>query len=196
MSARKSLQKVVKSASSATAKGAAQVGQHVRKSLGHGAGAGGSYDELVAVMDAIWAAALSNSPEMATFIGEHKYDDRLSELSVEEAQRQKREAEAFLLKVNTLFPESGRAARLKSWTLDQRVTLHIVKDHLESAIAATVCKDYFNCVHTMDSPVVSLPQMVSKMRFDSAADFEVYLKRLTAMPRLMEQVRLPARVSA
>ena len=189
MSARKSLQKVVKSASTATAKGAAQLGQHVRKSLGHGAGAGagGSYGELVAVMDTIWAAALSNSPEMATFIGEHKYDDRLSELTVEEALRQKREAEAFLLKVNTLFPESGRAARLKAWTLDQRVTLHIVKDHLESAIAATVCKDYFNCVHTENCPVVMLPMIVSKMRFESAADFEVYLKRLQAMPRLMEQ---------
>ncbi len=72
-------------------------------------------NELAALADRYWEARLSDSPLFATFLGDHRYDDRVDDLSAEAEAQQRVRWEALLAEVQALdtgsLDETGRVTQ-------------------------------------------------------------------------------------
>jgi uncharacterized protein (DUF885 family) len=127
-----------------------------------------------------WQYQLKESPEFATILGDYRYNDRFSDITIAHALQQKKDAEAFITRFEAIdtsgFPEQDR--------LNQELMVRQLKD----GIRATDLKlyempvDQFNGVHLL------LAQFVSALPFDSTKHYEDYLSRLNQVPRLFDQL--------
>jgi uncharacterized protein (DUF885 family) len=141
-----------------------------------------------ALFDENWQWTLREYPEFATQIGDHRYDDRLSDQSAAGVARRREARIAFL----------ERAQRIDAAALSpaDRVSLRILRHQLEDAVAADrLCApfsctggDFWSPVTQFNGPQFSLPQLVQATRFANVRDYEAYLKRLDAYPRRVDDL--------
>jgi len=127
-----------------------------------------------------WQYQLKESPEFATIIGDYRYNDRFSDVTIAHALQEKKDAQAFVARFEAIdttgFDEQDR--------LNQQLMVRQLKD----GIRGTDLKlyempvDQFNGVHLL------LAQFVSALPFDSTKHYEDYLARLNQVPRVLDQL--------
>ena len=127
-----------------------------------------------------WQYQLKESPEFATILGDYRYNDRFSDITIAHALQQKKDAQAFLARFQAIdtagFHEQDR--------LNQELMVRQLKD----GIRGTDLKlyempvDQFNGVHLL------LAQFVSALPFDSTKHYEDYIARLNQVPRVFDQL--------
>ena len=127
-----------------------------------------------------WQYQLKESPEFATILGDYRYNDRFSDLSIAHTLQQKKDAQAFLARFNAIdtsgFDEQDR--------LNQQLMVR----QLENGIRGTDLKlyempvDQFNGIHLL------LAQFVAAIPFDSTKHVEDYIARLNQVPRVFDQL--------
>jgi len=140
------------------------------------------------LFDEYWQWTLREYPEIATFIGDHRYDDRLSDQSTA-ALAKRSAAHADFLR---------RAAALDASALSpaDRVSLRVLRYQLEQAVeldklCAPLPCNFFESwapVTQQDGPQFDLPQLTNATRFASVRDYEAYLARLDALPVQIDQL--------
>jgi uncharacterized protein (DUF885 family) len=127
-----------------------------------------------------WEYELRESPELATMIGDCRYNDRWSDLSLDHIEQEKRDVAAWLVRFEAIdtagFPEQE--------TLDHALMVRKLKESLEEF----EFKGFEMPVDQMDGLHLMLAQFVSLMPFDSGKHYEDYLARLGALPRVLDQV--------
>lgn len=133
---------------------------------------------LNALLAEQWEYQLRESPELATIIGDYRYNDRWSDISLAHVAEQQRATEDFLRRFEAIdtagFGEQDR--------LNQQLMVR----NLREALLGIALKSYempldqFNGVH------LQLAQFVSAMPFDSTQHYEDYLKRLQAVPAVFD----------
>ena len=141
-----------------------------------------------ALFDEYWQWTLREYPEIATFVGDHRYDDRLSDQSVGALERRR------AMRVELLARLVGVDAAALSPT--DRVSLRVLRYRLDQAVALdNLCaplpcnfNDSWSPVTQMDGPQFVMPQLVNATRFASVRDYEAYLKRLDALPVQIDQL--------
>src|SRR5215472_12145533 len=141
-----------------------------------------------ALFDAYWQWTLREYPEIATQLGDHRYDDRLADQSAAAVQRRRAARVEFLDRVSKIDPESLAPA--------DRVSVRVMRYQLEQAVALDkICAplscavgDFWSPVTQFYGPQFSLPQLVLATRFATARDYEAYLKRLDALPTQVDQL--------
>src|SRR5258708_24430188 len=121
-----------------------------------------------------WQWNRKESPELATILGDLRYNDQWSDNSLAHAQAQKKDSAAFLKRFEAIdttgFSEQDR--------LNQQLMVRQLKD----GIRATDLKlnempiDQFGGAH------LQLAQFVSLIPFDSVKNYEDYLARLDKAP--------------
>jgi uncharacterized protein (DUF885 family) len=141
-----------------------------------------------ALFDEYWQWALREYPEIATFVGDHRYDDRLSDQSAAAVERRRTMRAEFL----------SRAAAIDAAALSptDRVSLRVLRYQLDRAVALDrLCaplpcnfNDSWSPVTQMDGPQFDMPQLMSATRFASVRDYEAYLMRLDALPVQIDQL--------
>jgi uncharacterized protein (DUF885 family) len=130
---------------------------------------------------AYWEWRLQEYPESATWLGDHRYGDRLTDFSAEAIERRHQETRrmreaAHALDGTTLAGQEALSLELLRWELDLAVegqrfpTETLILDQL-------------------DGVQLAFPQLASVMPLRDAADGGAYLARLRAYPRQLEQVR-------
>src|SRR3954465_14271373 len=76
------------------------------------------------LLDEQWQYTLLESPELATIIGDYRYNDRFSDASLTHVEKQRKDAEAFLKRFEAIdasgFPEQE--------TLNQQLMVRNLKD--------------------------------------------------------------------
>jgi len=127
-----------------------------------------------------WEYQMKESPEFATILGDYRYNDKFSDVTIAHALQQKEDAQAFLKRFEAIdtsgFDEQDR--------LDQQLMVR----QLKNGIRATDLKlyempvDQFNGVHLL------LAQFVSALPFDSTKHYEDYLARLDQVPGLFDKL--------
>ena len=139
--------------------------------------------QAAALFDDYWEWALREYPDFATlFYGEHRYDDRLRDESV-----------AAVRARNAAYAQfADRAARIDAAQLSpqERVSLRVLRFRLDRAVAINRLHgalpfgvfDSWAPVTQMDGLHLLLPQLGQAARFRSVADYEMWLKRLDAVP--------------
>ena len=134
-------------------------------------------DEFHALMDQYWAAALKNSPTLATSVGVTTYDAQLDVLGLDEMDRQAAEAAAFLVRLN--------AIPVAALTPADQSNRAILKRTLEAQIAANKFGQRQMLYSTLGSYHSFLGTMVDNQAFRSRAEYANYLERLAKVPDRM-----------
>jgi uncharacterized protein (DUF885 family) len=127
-----------------------------------------------------WEWNLKQNPEFATILGDDRYNDKWSDLSLAHVQEQKRDTEAFLKRFEAIdtsgFTEQDR--------LNQQLMVRQLRDNIRGVDLKLfeMPVDQFNGVHIL------LPQFVSAIPFDSTKHYEDYIARLNQIPAVLDTV--------
>ena len=141
-----------------------------------------------AIFDEYWQWVLREYPELATRVGDHRYDDRLSDQSAAAVDRRGAARIEFRdrlgrVDATKLSPANRASLRILRYQLDQAVTLDKVCAPFSCAIF-----DFWSPVTQFYGPQFELPQLAQSTRFASVRDYEAYIKRLDAWPAKVDQL--------
>ena len=127
-----------------------------------------------------WEYELRESPELATTVGDYRYNDRWSDWSLAHVRTARMDSEAWLQRfsaVNTNgFPEQEQ--------LNQSLMVRNLKDR----IRGIDLKTYEMPVDQIGGAQLMLPQFVDLIPFQTPKQYQDYLARLKAIPHLLDQL--------
>ena len=141
-----------------------------------------------ALLDRQWEQLMRLLPEQASFFGDYRYNDAWADYSLAGATHMQREYKKMLAEFEAVdtrgFPEADR--------LNQRLMVQWLKSAIRGYELKTheMPLDQFVGVH------LNLTALVSAFPFNDAKQYQQYLTRLRALPKLLQQVTGMARQGA
>jgi uncharacterized protein (DUF885 family) len=135
---------------------------------------------LNALLAEQWQHTLQSQPEFATTIGDLRYNDRWSDASLAHVAAEHKVAEDFLKRFEAI-DTSGFSDNDK---LNQQLMVRQLKEGLRS----DDLKLYEMPLDQMSGAHLALAGFVSSIPFDNTKEYEDYLARLKAVPKLFDQV--------
>ena len=127
-----------------------------------------------------WQYQLRTNPEMATEIGDPRYNDRWSDYSAAAAVRQVDHAREEI-RVFDAIDTRGLPAED---ALDKALMLRQLRD----TVAGARFKNWEMPVDQMNGVQLGIPDLMTQMPLKTVADYENYLKRLHGIPQVLDQV--------
>ncbi|HET6806687.1 MAG TPA: DUF885 family protein [Frateuria sp.] len=140
---------------------------------------------LNALLAEQWQHTLKDSPEYATILGDLRYNDRWSDFSLEHTAAERKVTENFLRRFQAI-DTTGFSAEDK---LNQQLMVRQLKDSLTSLDF----KLNEMPLEQMSGVHLQLAGFVSSIPFNNTKEYEDYLARLKAVPKLFDQVTAVAR---
>lgn len=135
--------------------------------------------QLADLLDEQWQYTLRTSPEFASILGDHRYDDRWSDGSLEAIAKDLAADKDFLARFEAIdttgFPEQE--------ALDKTLMVRELRETVEDARF----EDWLMPVNQIGGPHLGLPRLVSMLRFETVDDYEHYLTRLKGVPVVFDQ---------
>src|SRR4051812_3924398 len=126
-----------------------------------------------------WEYTLQTSPEFATIIGDKRFNDKLSDFSQRQIDRDLAKAKEFFDKFSAVdtagFPEQEQ--------LNKTLMVRNLKEQLDNA----KFHEWEMPVNQMGGVHIDMPQLVALFPFDTVKDYEDYVARLKALPRLFDE---------
>jgi len=135
---------------------------------------------LNAIFKDIWEDRLKHSPEFASSIGDRRYNDQLSDYSVEEVNASLGRGRIFLERLSQI---DAKGLSEQDQVSDDLMIRELI-DEQEGA----KFKEWEMPVNQFSGPHTELPQLVGRISFETVKDYEDYTVRLTKIPRLLSQV--------
>jgi uncharacterized protein (DUF885 family) len=147
-----------------------------------------------ALFDEYWEWILRENPGYATFLGDHRYDDRLTDESPTAVVRRRAHYQEFLHRLDH-FDDKRLSA-------EDRTSLGVLRFSIEKRVAIDKLFgsapfggfDDWAPVSQMNGIHLDLPQLVKATRFASVKDYDNYIRRLEAVPlvigNLIERMRI------
>jgi len=134
---------------------------------------------LSALFAEIWEDRMKHSPEYASLLGDKRYNDQLTNYSVEEVNASLARGRAFLQRLAEI-DTTGLSAQEQ---LSKSLMLRDLTDQQEAAQfkAWQMPVNQFSGFHT------ELPRLVSELPFDTVKDYDDYIARLKQVPRVFSQ---------
>jgi uncharacterized protein (DUF885 family) len=130
------------------------------------------------LLDEQWQWQMKESPEQATSLGDYRYNDKLSDISLAHVPVQQKEIEGFLKRFQAIdttgFTEQDQ--------LDRDLMVRQLKESLDGIELKTyeMPEDQFNGIH------LQLAQFVAQIPFDTTKQYEDYVTRLNRVPKLID----------
>ena len=135
--------------------------------------------QLLSLFDEEWEYELSSDPEFATALGDKRYNDRLSDHSLEFVQSDLEQKRKFLSRFEAI--DSG------GFPQQDALSLTLMIRELRQEIEGAQFKSWEMPVNQMGGPHLNLPDLVSLTPFNTVADFDNYVARLHQIPRVFDQ---------
>ncbi|MCH8327533.1 MAG: DUF885 domain-containing protein [Candidatus Marinimicrobia bacterium] len=134
---------------------------------------------LYDIIDADWEWTLENFPTYGTFLGDPRYNDRLMDLTPEAIEARQLYARDML----------GRLDKIKADDLDaaDRLNYDLFRQQFEEQVQGQIFSDNLMPVNQMRSVQISLASLQMVTPFNNLKDYQNYIKRLSLMPRLIQQ---------
>ncbi|HEV2679624.1 MAG TPA: DUF885 family protein [Rhodanobacter sp.] len=132
-----------------------------------------------------WEYQLKESPELATTIGDDRYNDRWTDYSPAHVAVDRAATESFLKRFQAL-DISGLSEQQQ---LSQQMMVRQLQDNLE----AIRLKNYEMPLDQIEGVQLHIPELVSTIPFDSTRHYEDYLKRLQAIPKVLDDLTAVSR---
>ncbi len=127
-----------------------------------------------------WQDQLKHNPEMASAVGDKRYDDQLSDYSASAYDQSLARGEQFIERLGAI-DTTGMPAQLR---LSKKLLVRDLVDQQESS----VCKPWQTPVTQVNGPQLDLPLLVETLTFTNPEDYDHYLARLKRVPDVFEQV--------
>ena len=140
---------------------------------------------LNALLAEQWQHQLQNSPEFATMLGDLRYNDRWSDMSLAHMAAENRATENFLARFLAI-PTGGLSDA-------DRLNLQLMVRQLKDQLRGYQLKLYEMPLDQMSGIHLQLAGFVSSIPFDNTKEYEDYLARLKAVPKGFDQVTAVAR---
>ncbi|NII71719.1 uncharacterized protein (DUF885 family) [Dyella sp. SG562] len=142
-------------------------------------------DALNKLLAEQWQHSLQNAPEFATILGDLRYNDRWSDLSLAHQAAER--------KVNADFLKRFEAIDTTGFSDEDKLNLQLMVRQLRDGLRSYDLKLNEMPLDQMNGMHLQLPGFVSSIPFDNAKQYEDYLARLHAVPRVLAQVTEVAR---
>ncbi len=136
--------------------------------------------DLHAIFQDYWQDKLKHDPEFASTIGDHRYDDQLSDFSADAYNDKIARGFRFLTRLGAI----DTTGMTETDRLSQRLLVHDLVDQQEEA----ACKPWQTPVTQLSGLPVDLPALVEMLPFNNAEDYDHYLARLRAVPHAFYQI--------
>jgi uncharacterized protein (DUF885 family) len=136
--------------------------------------------QLLSLFDEEWQYELRSNPEMATSIGDKRYNDRLNDRSPQFYQSDLEARRKFLDRFEAVNPDGLSAQDALSRELMTR--------NLRQDIEEARFKPWEMPVNQMNGPHLGLLETLSLTPFNAVKDYDDYLSRLHQVPRMLDQV--------
>ena len=148
------------------------------------AAAEGSVAQRVAALNALlaeqWEWSLRESPETATSIGDERYNDRWSDISLAHVAQQRADTAAFLARF--------RAIDTTGFSDQDQLNRDLMVRQLGDALKATDLKLYEMPIEQIGGLHLQLAQFVTYMPFATTRHYEDYLARLQQVPKVFDDL--------
>jgi len=132
-----------------------------------------------ALFEELYQAQLKESPERATAVGDYRYNDRLSDVSLAAVDRRHAADIAYLSRLKAI-PTTGFP--------QQDVLSHdLLARILQQGLDDYDLKEYEMPVNQMNGIHTGLADLPLSMPFDSVKHYEDYIARLHQIPRVLNQ---------
>ncbi len=135
---------------------------------------------LYQLFDQEWEYQLKTYPENATYQGDRRYNDRLTDWSLAAIEARQQHQKVVL-------DELGNIDRNQLSPVDQ-LNYDLFRKEYRDAVAASQFPSYLMPVTQLRGPQLDFPQLVSFTPFTSMEDYQAYLKRLRAFPMQVDQI--------
>ena len=136
--------------------------------------------QLLSLFDEEWQYELRTNPELATMLGDNRYNDRLSDNSAEFFQSDIDEKRAFLTRFEAIDPAG--------FSRQDALSRELMIRKLDQEIEGAQFKSWEMPVNQMGGLHLELPDLVVLIPFHTVADYDNYLARLGQIPRAFDQV--------
>ncbi len=137
-----------------------------------------------------WEWQMREFPGYATYVGDHRYDDRMIDVSESAIARRKAHVDELAKRLaqidrNALSGQDAVSYAVLATTLGYQIRKNAVfADPAAAGADSWLSVTQFNGPHVGGT---SLPSLIRVTRFESLRDYENYLTRLAAVPTLLEQ---------
>ena len=136
--------------------------------------------EAAALVHDEWEYELRNSPESGTYIGDHRFDDQVSDYSAAGARKQLEEAKALLQRAKSIDATNlGEQDALNVKLLERKLQLDIDWYPMEP---------WLTPVSQMGGPHTEYAELARQTVFRNAEDYDHYISRLKKLPHAFEQI--------
>ncbi|HET6554961.1 MAG TPA: DUF885 family protein [Dyella sp.] len=140
---------------------------------------------LNALLAEQWQHTLETSPEFATILGDLRYNDRWSDASLANQQAEYAKTKDFLARF--------QAISTTGLSDEDKLNQQLMVRQLQDALKAHELKIDEMPLEQMSGVHLRLAGFVSSIPFDNTKEYDDYLARLKAMPKLLDQVTDVAR---
>ena len=133
---------------------------------------------LNALLAEQWEYTLKTSPEFASILGDKRYNDQLSDVSLKFVLDDLEMTRKFLARFEAIdssgFPEQE--------TLNKALMVRDLRQQLDFA----PFKEWEMPVSQMNGPHLQMPQLVALLAFTNVKDYEDYIARLRKFPKVLD----------
>jgi uncharacterized protein (DUF885 family) len=127
-----------------------------------------------------WEYELREAPERATSIGDYRYNDRWSDISLAHVQQQKRDEQSWL--------ERFGAVDTSGFTEQEKLSEALMLRDLKEEIEDIDLKNYEMPVDQFNGLQIGLAQFVADIPFDTTKQYEDYIARLHQVPNVFDEL--------
>jgi uncharacterized protein (DUF885 family) len=137
-------------------------------------------DQFQDYLKLYWEHVLKHNPTFATYIGDHRYDDAVEDLSEEHLVSQ-------LTYIKDLLNKTGEMDE-SQLSDENRLNYDLFRNTLNNYVCMHEFKTHYIPLNQMSGPHLDMPQIIEFHPFNTHRDIENYIARLNAFPRLIDQV--------
>lgn len=135
---------------------------------------------LNALFAEVWQDRLAHEPEFASTIGDKRYDDKLTDYSVEAYNEELQRGRDYLLRLGTI--DTAGMSDQEQLSKDLMVR-QLIEQQKESQF-----KPWEMPITQFNGIQIELPQLVPLLSFDDAKDYYDYTARLDKVPVAFQQI--------
>jgi uncharacterized protein (DUF885 family) len=128
-----------------------------------------------------WEYTMRTSPEWASLLGDKRYNDKWSDFSQAGIDAD--------IKVTGEFLKRFEAVDTAGFPLQEQLNRELMVRQLRQNAEGARFKDWEMPLAQNSGIHIDAPQIVSALPFDTVKDYEDYIKRLHALPKLFDETR-------
>jgi uncharacterized protein (DUF885 family) len=136
--------------------------------------------QLLSLLDEEWQYELRADPEMATTVGDNRYNDRLNDYSPQFHQSDLDAKRKFLARFEAIAP----AGLSPQDALSRNLMIRDLREQIEGA----QFRPWEMPVNQMEGPHLGMLELVSLTPFNDLHDYDSYVSRLHQIPKAFDQV--------